>query len=301
MEVIIASPRGFCAGVVRAIEVVEKTLDRTDGPVYVRKEIVHNPHVVSELREKGAIFVDEIEEVPEDQTVVFSAHGVSPRVWENSRNRNLNILDATCPLVTKVHAEAIKYAREGYTILLVGHKGHEEVEGTLGEAPESTILIEDAVAARSVSIMDESKVVALTQTTLSVDDTEEIIGILRERFPLLVTRNDICYATTNRQVAVKAMATKVDLVLVIGAQNSSNCNRLREVAASFGIPSYLINGPDDMSEEWFANVERVGITSGASTPERLVDSVVQKLAPESIQTLELVDENVSFVLPKELR
>ncbi len=301
MEVIIASPRGFCAGVVRAIEVVEKTLDRTDGPVYVRKEIVHNPHVVSELREKGAIFVDEIEEVPEDQTVVFSAHGVSPRVWENSRNRNLNILDATCPLVTKVHAEAIKYAREGYTILLVGHKGHEEVEGTLGEAPESTLLIEDAVAARSVSIMDESKVVALTQTTLSVDDTEEIIGILRERFPLLVTRNDICYATTNRQVAVKAMANKVDLVLVIGAQNSSNCNRLREVAASFGIPSYLINGPDDMSEEWFANVERVGITSGASTPERLVDSVVQKLAPESIQTLELIDENVSFVLPKELR
>ncbi len=301
MEVIIASPRGFCAGVVRAIEVVEKTLDRTDGPVYVRKEIVHNPHVVSDLREKGAIFVDEIEEVPEAQTVVFSAHGVSPKVWEDSRSRKLNILDATCPLVTKVHAEAIKYAREGYTILLVGHKGHEEVEGTLGEAPESTVLIEDALVAKSVSIVDESKVVALTQTTLSVDDTEEIIGILKQRFPLLITRNDICYATTNRQIAVKAMAQKVDLVLVIGAQNSSNCNRLREVAASFGIPSYLINGPDDISEEWLMNVERVGITSGASTPERLVDSVVQKLAPASIQTLELVDENVSFVLPKELR
>ena len=238
MEVIIASPRGFCAGVVRAIEVVEKSLDRTDGPVYVRKEIVHNPHVVAELREKGAIFVDEIAEVPKDQTVIFSAHGVSPTVWDDSRRRNLNILDATCPLVTKVHAEAIKYAREGYTILLVGHKGHEEVEGTLGEAPECTLLVEDSIAARSVVVEDESRVVALTQTTLSVDDTEEIITILKQRFPKLVTRNDICYATTNRQIAVKAMAKKVDLVLVIGAQNSSNCNRLREVAAGFGIPSY---------------------------------------------------------------
>ena len=301
MEVIIASPRGFCAGVVRAIEVVEKSLDRTDGPVYVRKEIVHNPHVVAELREKGAIFVDEIAEVPQDQTVIFSAHGVSPTVWDDSRRRNLNILDATCPLVTKVHAEAIKYAREGYTILLVGHKGHEEVEGTLGEAPECTLLVEDSIAARSVVVEDESRVVALTQTTLSVDDTEEIITILKQRFPKLVTRNDICYATTNRQIAVKAMAKKVDLVLVIGAQNSSNCNRLREVAAGFGIPSYLINSPDDIVPAWLENVDRIGITSGASTPERLVDSVVEKLKPSSIQSLELVDENVSFVLPKELR
>ena len=301
MEVIIASPRGFCAGVVRAIEVVEKSLDRTDGPVYVRKEIVHNPHVVAELREKGAIFVDEIAEVPQDQTVIFSAHGVSPTVWDDSRRRNLNILDATCPLVTKVHAEAIKYAREGYTILLVWHKGHEEVEGTLGEAPECTLLVEDSIAARSVVVEDESRVVALTQTTLSVDDTEEIITILKQRFPNLVTRNDICYATTNRQIAVKAMAKKVDLVLVIGAQNSSNCNRLREVAAGFGIPSYLINSPDDIVPAWLENVDRIGITSGASTPERLVDSVVEKLKPSSIQSLELVDENVSFVLPKELR
>ena len=301
MEVIIASPRGFCAGVVRAIEVVAKSLDRTDGPVYVRKEIVHNPHVVAELREKGAIFVDEIAEVPQDQTVIFSAHGVSPTVWDDSRRRNLNILDATCPLVTKVHAEAIKYAREGYTILLVGHKGHEEVEGTLGEAPECTLLVEDSIAARSVVVEDESRVVALTQTTLSVDDTEEIITILKQRFPKLVTRNDICYATTNRQIAVKAMAKKVDLVLVIGAQNSSNCNRLREVAAGFGIPSYLINSPDDIVPAWLENVDRIGITSGASTPERLVDSVVEKLKPSSIQSLELVDENVSFVLPKELR
>ena len=301
MEVIIASPRGFCAGVVRAIEVVEKSLDRTDGPVYGRKEIVHNPHVVAELREKGAIFVDEIAEVPQDQTVIFSAHGVSPTVWDDSRRRNLNILDATCPLVTKVHAEAIKYAREGYTILLVGHKGHEEVEGTLGEAPECTLLVEDSIAARSVVVEDESRVVALTQTTLSVDDTEEIITILKQRFPNLVTRNDICYATTNRQIAVKAMAKKVYLVLVIGAQNSSNCNRLREVAAGFGIPSYLINSPDDIVPAWLENVDRIGITSGASTPERLVDSVVEKLKPSSIQSLELVDENVSFVLPKELR
>ena len=301
MEVIIASPRGFCAGVVRAIEVVEKSLDRTDGPVYVRKEIVHNPHVVAELREKGAIFVDEIAEVPQDQTVIFSAHGVSPTVWDDSRRRNLNILDATGPLVTKLHAEAIKYAREGYTILLVGHKGLEEVEGTLAEAPECTLLVEDSIAARSVVVEDESRVVALTQTTLSVDDTEEIITILKQRFPNLVTRNDICYATTNRQIAVKAMAKKVDLVLVIGAQNSSNCNRLREVAAGFGIPSYLINSPDDIVPAWLENVDRIGITSGASTPERLVDSVVEKLKPSSIQSLELVDENVSFVLPKELR
>jgi 4-hydroxy-3-methylbut-2-enyl diphosphate reductase len=301
MEVIIASPRGFCAGVVRAIEVVEKSLDTFDSPVYVRKEIVHNPHVVQELREKGAIFVDDIKDVPEGQTVVFSAHGVSPDVWRNSENRKLNIMDATCPLVTKVHAEAIKYAKEGYTILLVGHQGHEEVEGTMGEAPESTILVEDSEFARSVQIVDESKVVALTQTTLSLDDTKDIIGILRERFPTLVTRNDICYATTNRQIAVKAMASKVDLVLVIGAQNSSNCNRLREVASGFGIPAYLINGPDDISYEWFADVGKVGITSGASTPERLVTQVVEKLNPTSIQYLELVDENVSFVLPKELR
>ena len=301
MEIVVAAPRGFCAGVVRAIDVVDLCLERFGSPVYVRREIVHNPYVVSALRDKGAIFVDELTEVPDGQRVVFSAHGVSPDVWENSKERNLEVVDATCPLVTKVHLEAIKYAGEGYSIILVGHRGHEEVIGTIGEAPKESILVTNVNEARSAQVTHPEKVVVLTQTTLSVDDTSEIIGVLRERFPNLLARTDICYATTNRQAAVKTIAKQVDLILVIGAQNSSNCNRLREVAEAEGVTAYLINGPEDMSDKWFDGIDRIGITSGASTPERLVDEVVTKLNPDSVRSVIETEEDVTFVLPKVLR
>ena len=301
MEVVLSAPRGFCAGVVRAVDVVELCLERFGTPIYVRREIVHNPHVGSDLQNKGAIFVEELDEVPDGRRVVFSAHGVSPEVWQQSRERHLQVVDATCPLVTKVHLEALKYAREGYTILLVGHRGHDEVIGTMGEAPEASILVEDVAHARTVQVPDPEKVVALTQTTLSVDDTSEIIRVLKERFPNLVSRNDICYATTNRQAAVKAIAREVDLIMVIGAQNSSNCNRLREVAEAEGVPAYLINGPDDVRDEWLEGVERVGITSGASTPERLVEEVVARLGPTMVRNVEIVEEDVTFLLPRALR
>lgn len=301
MEVILSAPRGFCAGVVRAVDVVELCLENFGSPVYVRKEIVHNPHVVSNLRDKGAIFVDELDEVPVGQRVVFSAHGVSPSVWKQSKERNLMVVDATCPLVTKVHLEALKYAREGYTILLIGHKGHDEVIGTMGEAPDHTILVEDVDSAYSIVVPNAERVVALTQTTLSVGDTQEIVEVLQRRFPSLITRNDICYATSNRQDAVKAITQKVDIVMVIGADNSSNCNRLREVAESQGVPAYLINEPGDIMDEWLHGVNFVGITSGASTPERLVWDVVNKLCPTKVTSVELVEENVSFSLPKPLR
>lgn len=301
MEVILSAPRGFCAGVVRAVDVVELCLENFGSPVYVRKEIVHNPHVVSNLRDKGAIFVDELDEVPVGQRVVFSAHGVSPSVWKQSKERNLMVVDATCPLVTKVHLEALKYAREGYTILLIGHKGHDEVIGTMGEAPDHTILVEDVDSAYSIDVPNAERVVALTQTTLSVGDTQEIVEVLQRRFPSLITRNDICYATSNRQDAVKAITQKVDIVMVIGADNSSNCNRLREVAESQGVPAYLINEPGDIMDEWLHGVNFVGITSGASTPERLVWDVVNKLGPTKVTSVELVEENVSFSLPKPLR
>ncbi len=301
MEIVVAAPRGFCAGVVRAIDVVDLCLERFGSPVYVRREIVHNPYVVSALRDKGAIFVDELTEVPDGQRVVFSAHGVSPDVWEDSKERNLEVVDATCPLVTKVHLEAIKYAGEGYSIILVGHRGHEEVIGTIGEAPKESILVTNVNEARSAQVTHPEKVVVLTQTTLSVDDTSEIIGVLRERFPNLLARTDICYATTNRQAAVKTIAKQVDLILVIGAQNSSNCNRLREVAEAEGVTAYLINGPEDMSDKWFDGIDRIGITSGASTPERLVDEVVTKLKPDSVRSVIETEEDVTFVLPKVLR
>jgi 4-hydroxy-3-methylbut-2-enyl diphosphate reductase len=301
MEVVLSAPRGFCAGVVRAVDVVELCLERFGSPVYVRREIVHNPHVVSDLRDKGAVFVEELDEVPDGQRVVFSAHGVSPVVWQQSRERGLIVVDATCPLVTKVHLEALKYAKEGYSILLIGHKGHDEVIGTMGEAPDASVLIEDIARAHSVQVSDPDRVVALTQTTLSVNDTSEIMQVLKHRFPNLVSRNDICYATTNRQAAVKAITNEVDLVMVIGAQNSSNCNRLREVAEAQGVPAYLINGPEDIQGEWLDGVERVGITSGASTPERLVDDVVASLKPTSVRNVEIVEEDVTFQLPKALR
>ena len=301
MEVVLSAPRGFCAGVVRAVDVVELCLERYGKPIYVRREIVHNPHVVSDLRNKGAVFVEELDEVPDGQRVIFSAHGVSPDVWQQSRERRLQVVDATCPLVTKVHLEALKYAKEGHTILLVGHRGHDEVIGTMGEAPEASILVEGVARALTVQVPNPEKVVALTQTTLSVDDTSDIMRVLKERFPSLVSRNDICYATTNRQAAVKAIAREVDLVMVIGAQNSSNCNRLREVAEAEGVPAYLINGPADVQDEWLEGVERVGITSGASTPERLVEEVVAKLRPTAVRNVEIVEEDVTFLLPRALR
>ena len=301
MEILLAAPRGFCAGVIRAVDVVDLCLERFGTPVYVRKEIVHNPYVVSELRDKGAIFVEELDEVPDGQLVVFSAHGVSPAVWKDSRERGLSVIDATCPLVTKVHLEALKYAKEGYSILLIGHKNHDEVLGTMGEAPEVSQLVEDVERARAIDVPDPDKVVVLTQTTLSVDDTADIVKALEERFPNMLTRNDICYATSNRQAAVKAICPEVDLMLVIGAQNSSNCNRLREVAEAEGVPSYLVNGPDEIQESWLMGAQRVGITSGASTPELLVNRVVDYLKPASVRNVEAMEENVSFLLPKALR
>ena len=301
MEVLLSAPRGFCAGVIRAVDVVDLCLERFGKPIYVRREIVHNPYVVSELRDKGAVFVEELEEVPEGQMVVFSAHGVSPAVWQDSRERGLKVIDATCPLVTKVHLEALKYAREGYSILLIGHKGHDEVMGTMGEAPDVSLLVEDVERARTVEVPDPDKVVVLTQTTLSVDDTADIVKTLEERFPNMLTRNDICYATSNRQAAVKAISGDVDLVLVIGAQNSSNCARLREVAEAEGAPAYLINGPDEIQDSWLKGAERVGITSGASTPELLVNRVVEYLKPTAVRSVEVMEENVSFLLPKSLR
>ena len=301
MEVVLSAPRGFCAGVVRAVEVVELCLERFGKPIYVRREIVHNPSVIADLRGKGAIFVEELEEVPEDQMVIFSAHGVSPAVWRESKERGLRVVDATCPLVTKVHLEALKYAREGYSIILIGHKGHDEIIGTMGEAPGVSQLVDDVESARVVQVPDPEMVVVLTQTTLSVDDTEEIMRTLKERFPKLVTRNDICYATSNRQTAVKAIAGRVDMMLVIGAQNSSNCNRLREVAEGEGVPAYLVNGPEEIQEAWLDGVERVGITSGASTPAHLLDKVVDFLKPTSVRDVEVVEEDVSFLLPRSLR
>ena len=301
MEVILGSPRGFCAGVVRAIDIVELSLKKYGSPVYVRHEIVHNPFVVDDLRAKGAIFVDELEEVPDDQMVIFSAHGVSPAVREEADRRGLRVLDATCPLVTKVHVEAIKYGGEDHTILLVGHRDHPETIGTSGEAPDRTIVVETVEEAKVVQVPDHDKVVVLTQTTLSVDDTSDVVQALRNRFPKMVMRNDICYATTNRQMAAKALARECDIVLVIGARNSSNCNRLREVVEAAGVRAYLVNGPEEVTEDQVKGVGTVGIVSGASTPETLVEAVVTMLEPSTIISRTVIDEDVAFVLPTELR
>ena len=299
MEVILSAPRGFCAGVVRAIEVVEICLERYGAPVYVKHQIVHNPYVVTELERKGAITVESVEEIPPGSMVVFSAHGSGPEDFEQAKNRNLRVIDAVCPLVTRVHNEAKKYHREGKKVLLVGHKGHQEVIGTMGQV-EMTLIGDDSVS--DLPDWDaDTEVAVLTQTTLSVGDTAESIGAITDRFPEALIRNDICYATTNRQSAVMEMAVLVDLVLVIGAVNSSNCNRLREVAEAQGVPSYLINGPEEIEPAWLDGVEKVGITSGASTPEVLVKSVIQALEPEKVTLLSGVEEDVSFTLPKELR
>ncbi len=299
MKVYLGVPRGFCAGVVRAIDIVELALERFGPPVYVKHQIVHNPYVVKSLEAKGAITVEDVDEIPEGSTVVFSAHGSPPEDFRKATERKLHVIDATCPLVTKVHNEARKYAAEGRMLILVGHRGHQEVKGTMGQHP--MFLVDDREGLTLPDWDASMPVAVLTQTTLSVDDTRRSIEAIKQRFPNVVVRNDLCYATTNRQKAVKDLTRLVDLVLVIGAPNSSNCNRLREVAEANGVPAYLINGPEELKEEWLHSVERIGITSGASTPEPLVRAVIDRLAPEEVVPIEGAEEDVSFVLPRELR
>ena len=299
MEVYLAAPRGFCAGVVRAVDVVELALERYGPPVYVKHQIVHNPYVVESLEKKGAITVEDVEEIPPGSVVVFSAHGSPPIDYAKAAKGQLKVIDATCPLVTKVHNEARKYAREKHKTILIGHRGHQEVQGTMGQTAMD--LVDEREGVNLPDWDPDTPVVVLTQTTLSVDDTKQAVAEIKAKFPKALVRNDICYATTNRQVAVRDLATKVDVLLVIGARNSSNCNRLREVAHATGIPSYLINGPEDLRREWVVGVKRVGITSGASTPELQVERVIQALNPEKVVTLKGVEEDVSFVLPKEIR
>jgi 4-hydroxy-3-methylbut-2-enyl diphosphate reductase len=299
MEVILTSPRGFCAGVVRAIEVVELCLERFGPPVYVKHEIVHNPYVVDSLERKGARTVENVEDIPRGSVVVFSAHGSPPEDFKKAHARDLNVIDATCPLVTRVHNEAKKYYAEGRKVILVGHRGHQEVRGTMGQTP--MFLVDERDDTRLPDGDTDTPAVVLTQTTLSVEDTRKMVEEIQQEFPNSITRTDICYATTNRQEAAQEMAQKVDLVLVIGAQNSSNCNRLREVAEAQGVPAYLINGPEDLDNSWLSGINRVGITSGASTPEILVDEVIKALKPDDVTTMVGVDEDVTFVLPRELR
>ncbi len=303
---LLAAPRGYCAGVDRAVQTVERALELHGAPVYVRKEIVHNKHVVEQLRARGAVFVDSETEVPEGATVVFSAHGVAPSVHANSAALNLHTIDATCPLVTKVHVEAKKFAADGYTIVLVGHAGHEEVEGTMGEAPEHIVLIENEDDVDALEVADPEKVAYISQTTLSVDETQAIINRLRRRFPMITgpRTDDICYATTNRQAAVKQLARECDLVLVIGSRNSSNSNRLVEVAREHGAESYLIDNEAQVQEEWLAGMNVVGITSGASAPEELVQRLVKFFTDRGtsdVRELEVVQEDVRFMLPKRIR
>jgi 4-hydroxy-3-methylbut-2-en-1-yl diphosphate reductase len=302
----LAAPRGYCAGVDRAVQTVERALDLYGAPVYVRKEIVHNKHVVEELRERGAIFVEEETEVPEGATVVFSAHGVAPSVHANSEARQLRTIDATCPLVTKVHVEARKFAAQGYTIVLIGHSGHEEVEGTMGEAPDRIVLVESLEDVERLEVDDPSRMAYISQTTLSVDETRDIILRLRERFPQITgpRTDDICYATTNRQMAVRQMARECDLVLVIGSRNSSNSNRLVEVARDHGAESYLIDNESQVEEDWLEGKRVVGITSGASAPEKLVQGLVdffRRRGTTEIAEFEVIQEDVRFMLPKDIR
>jgi 4-hydroxy-3-methylbut-2-enyl diphosphate reductase len=305
-RLVLASPRGYCAGVERAVETVERALELHGAPVYVRKQIVHNAHVVRDLEERGAVFVDKVAEVPPGSFVVFSAHGVSPAVRHSARFRGLRAIDATCPLVTKVHAEARHFARLGYTILLIGHAGHEEVEGTTGEAPQSVLHVETAEHAEKIVPPQTEKLVYLTQTTLSVDETDQIVAVLRRRFPGIEApkKDDICYATTNRQRAVKRILTAVDLLLVIGSRNSSNSNRLVDVARARGVEAYLIDDETEIDEAWLKGVESVGVTSGASAPESLVRRVVgwfQERGVSQIESIEGAVEDVFFKLPREVR
>jgi len=306
-KVLLAAPRGYCAGVDRAVQTVERALELHGAPVYVRKEIVHNKHVVAQLRERGAVFVDELDEsIPEGAITVFSAHGVSPAVHADAERRNLHTIDATCPLVTKVHKEAIKFAREGYTIVLIGHAGHEEVEGTMGEAPEHIVLVETEADVEALEVEDPERVSYVSQTTLSVDETRAIINRLREKFPAITgpRTDDICYATTNRQTAVKQMARACDLVLVIGSRNSSNSNRLVDVARDMGTEAHLIDNEGQVRDEWLAGKRVVGITSGASAPEELVQRLVDFFRARGtgeVAEFEIMREDVRFMLPKAIR
>ncbi len=306
MKVLLSRPRGFCAGVERAIEVVQRALDKFGAPVYVRHEIVHNTVVVQDLQARGAVFVDELSEVPSGSHVIFSAHGVAPNVVQESKDLHLVAVDATCPLVTKVHKESQMFARQGHTILLIGHRAHVEVEGVVGEAPEQTLVVFGPQEAEEVQVPDPDKVAVLTQTTLSLDEAMRTMDVLKRRFPNLVTprKEDICYATTNRQMAVKELQGKVDLWLVIGDDTSSNSNRLREIGASTGVPAYLILDQNKILPEWLAGVGTVGITSGASTPEISVQAVVQhlqELGAKSVEEVDGVPESVEFQLPAEVR
>ncbi|NNE00962.1 MAG: 4-hydroxy-3-methylbut-2-enyl diphosphate reductase [Pirellulaceae bacterium] len=306
MKIILAAPRGFCAGVNMAIDSLDLTLMKFGPPVYVYHEIVHNQYVVNTFKEKGAVFVDSIDEVPVGSVLLFSAHGVSPETRQAARDRKLNALDATCPLVTKVHLEAIKYAKAGYTIILIGHDGHDEVIGTMGEAPEAIVLVEDESGVDTLQIADESKLAYLTQTTLSVDDANRIIGRLKERFPNIESppKEDICYATQNRQEAVHVLTQRADVVVVLGSQNSSNSQRLRELAADKGTPAYLVDGPQDLNREQFSDASTVLITAGASAPESVVQSTIDWLIDQFDATVEVAqirEESVQFPLPKPLR
>jgi 4-hydroxy-3-methylbut-2-enyl diphosphate reductase len=306
-KLLLAAPRGYCAGVDRAVQTVEHALELHGPPVYVRKEIVHNKHVVASLRERGAIFVDELDDsIPEGAITVFSAHGVSPAVHADAERRGLQTIDATCPLVTKVHREAVKFAAEGYTIVLIGHAGHEEVEGTTGEAPDHVVLVQTEEDVEQLEVADPEKVAYISQTTLSVDETRSIINRLRERFPAITgpRTDDICYATTNRQAAVKQMADRCDLVLVIGSTNSSNSQRLVDVARDAGTQAHLIDNEAMVQEEWLEGARVVGISSGASAPEELVDRLIRFFrdrGTETVETFEVLREDVRFMLPKVIR
>jgi 4-hydroxy-3-methylbut-2-enyl diphosphate reductase len=310
MEILLANPRGFCAGVDRAIDIVERAVELFGAPIYVRHEVVHNRYVVERLRSLGAVFVEELDEVPDDATVIFSAHGVARAVQEEARRRDLKVFDATCPLVTKVHMEVARYARESREVILIGHEGHPEVEGTMGQFDTQyggrILLVETPEDVDKLDVKDPERLAFVTQTTLSVDDTQKVVEALRSRFPTLTTprKEDICYATQNRQDAVKRLVERCDIILVVGSPTSSNSNRLREIAEKAGMPGYLIDGPEDMKREWFEGKRVVGVTAGASAPEVLVERVVAKLrewggvAPENLQGQV---ENVVFSLPRELR
>jgi 4-hydroxy-3-methylbut-2-enyl diphosphate reductase len=306
-KVLLAAPRGYCAGVERAVETVERALELYEAPVYVRKEIVHNRHVVAELEERGAVFVEDEADVPEGQTMVLSAHGVAPSVHAYAEARGLRTIDATCPLVTKVHVQARRYAAEGYTVVLIGHAGHEEVVGTMGEIPDSIVLVESKDQVAALDLPVDARLAYVTQTTLSVDETGEVIAALRERFPTIRApqREDICYATSNRQWAVKELLEKIDLLLVIGSRNSSNSNRLVETARAGGVASYLIDDETEIDEAWFGETIRVvGITSGASAPEKLVQRVCSWFRDRGVAEIEeqrFLEENIEFRLPVELR
>lgn len=304
-EILLAQPRGFCAGVDRAIEIVERSLAMYGAPIYVRHEIVHNVYVVENLRKKGAIFIEELSDVPSGNTLIFSAHGVSQAVRAEAESRGLRIFDATCPLVTKVHVEVAKMRGQGLEIIMIGHKGHPEVEGTMGQSGEGMFLVETIEDVLALQVADESKLAFVTQTTLSVDDAAEVINALKKRFPLITEpkKQDICYATQNRQDAVKFMAPQCDVVVVVGSPNSSNSNRLREVAEKMGVPAYMVDSPDQLKPEWFDGKRRIGVTAGASAPEVLAQSIVSRLRElgvNQVKVLDGVEENIAFPLPKGL-